>query len=88
MDSRELDDRDAGVADGRGGTYVPVDHDSLGVSQQRPNQGWGTPQQVRDPVFLANFEDRATVARPPGVDVLAESVARGVDEYLVAGRPR
>jgi hypothetical protein len=29
------------------------DRDSLGLFQQRPSQGWGTPQQVRDPVYAA-----------------------------------
>ncbi|WP_229067769.1 M23 family metallopeptidase [Actinoplanes sp. DH11] len=27
------------------------DHDSQGLFQQRPSSGWGTPQQVRDPVY-------------------------------------
>jgi hypothetical protein len=30
------------------------DRDSLGLFQQRPSQGWGTPAQVRDPVYAAN----------------------------------
>ena len=29
------------------------DHDSLGLFQQRPSMGWGTPAQVTDPVFAA-----------------------------------
>ena len=29
------------------------DHDSLGLFQQRPSAGWGTPTQVRDPVHAA-----------------------------------
>lgn len=32
-----------------------VDHDSLGLFQQRPSQGWGTPAQVLDPVHASNF---------------------------------
>ncbi|MEI4270620.1 hypothetical protein TEK04_02690 [Klenkia sp. LSe6-5] len=27
------------------------DRDSLGLFQQRPSQGWGTPEQVQDPVY-------------------------------------
>jgi hypothetical protein len=27
------------------------DRDSLGLFQQRPSQGWGTPQQIRDPEY-------------------------------------
>lgn len=35
------------------------DRDSLGLFQQRPSQGWGTPEQVTDPVFATNaFYDR------------------------------
>src|SRR3954466_6292243 len=30
------------------------DRDSIGLFQQRPSQGWGTPAQVRDPVYAAN----------------------------------
>src|SRR5215213_5941316 len=30
------------------------DRDSLGLFQQRPSQGWGTPEQVRDPVHATN----------------------------------
>jgi cell wall-associated NlpC family hydrolase len=29
------------------------DHDSLGVFQQRPSQGWGTPAQIMNPVHAA-----------------------------------
>jgi murein DD-endopeptidase MepM/ murein hydrolase activator NlpD len=29
------------------------DHDSLGLFQQRPSQGWGTPEQISDPVYAS-----------------------------------
>jgi len=29
------------------------DHDSVGLFQQRPSQGWGTPQQLMDPRYAA-----------------------------------
>jgi murein DD-endopeptidase MepM/ murein hydrolase activator NlpD len=29
------------------------DHDSLGLFQQRPSQGWGTPQQLMDPAYAS-----------------------------------
>ncbi|MBO0870781.1 MAG: M23 family metallopeptidase, partial [Micromonosporaceae bacterium] len=29
------------------------DHDSLGLFQQRPSQGWGTPAQVMDPAYAS-----------------------------------
>ena len=35
------------------------DRDSLGLFQQRPSQGWGTPAQVQDPAYAAGeFFDR------------------------------
>jgi hypothetical protein len=30
------------------------DRDSLGLFQQRPSQGWGTAEQIQDPVFATN----------------------------------
>jgi cell wall-associated NlpC family hydrolase len=30
-----------------------TDHDSLGLFQQRPSQGWGTPAQITDPAYAA-----------------------------------
>jgi cell wall-associated NlpC family hydrolase len=29
------------------------DHDSLGLFQQRPSQGWGTPAQIMDPTYAS-----------------------------------
>jgi murein DD-endopeptidase MepM/ murein hydrolase activator NlpD len=53
------------------------DRDSEGLFQQRPSQGWGTPEQVRTPSFAAraffggarspHFDDRAGAASPPGL---------------------
>lgn len=39
------------------------DHDSLGLFQQRPSSGWGTPEQVQDPVYAATkfYEKLTTV---------------------------
>ncbi len=33
--------------------HVAVDHDSLGLFQQRPSTGWGTPSELTDPVYAA-----------------------------------
>ena len=45
------------------------DRDSLGLFQQRPSQGWGTPEQVQDPVYAAGqFYDR--LVRVPGWDTM------------------
>src|SRR5262249_34497182 len=35
------------------------DHDSIGLFQQRPSMGWGTPEQIADPVYAAGkFYDK------------------------------
>jgi hypothetical protein len=40
------------------------DRDSVGLFQQRPSQGWGTPQQLHDPVYAATkfYQKLITVA--------------------------
>nr|WP_308403990.1 hypothetical protein [Streptomyces sudanensis] len=50
------------------------DRDSLGLFQQRPSQGWGTPAQIMDPVYSAGvFYDR--LAEVPGYSRLPLTVA-------------
>ncbi|URM89757.1 hypothetical protein LUW75_06860 [Streptomyces sp. MRC013] len=50
------------------------DRDSLGLFQQRPSQGWGTPRQIMDPVYSAGvFYDR--LAEVPGYSRLPLTVA-------------
>ncbi len=46
------------------------DRDSLGLFQQRPSQGWGTPAQLLDPVYAAGAFYRA-LARVPGWETLS-----------------
>jgi len=40
--------QESGLHNLRGG-----DRDSIGLFQQRPSQGWGTPQQIADPIYAA-----------------------------------
>lgn len=40
------------------------DRDSLGLFQQRPSQGWGTPAQIRDPVYASGRFFEALVKVP------------------------
>jgi cell wall-associated NlpC family hydrolase len=50
------------------------DRDSLGLFQQRPSQGWGTPAQVTDPVYATTiFIER--LLEVPGWDSLPVTVA-------------
>jgi hypothetical protein len=64
------------------------DRDSLGVFQQRPSQGWGTPQQILNPAYAAEQyisrairSDRQNPGLTPGR--LAQSVQRSAfpDRY-------
>ncbi|PFG20385.1 hypothetical protein [Serinibacter salmoneus] len=50
------------------------DRDSLGMFQQRPSQGWGTPEQVQDPVYATEtFFDH--LVRVPDYTELEVTVA-------------
>lgn len=50
------------------------DRDSLGLFQQRHSQGWGTTQQILDPVHATNaFYD--ALVRVPGYDTMPVTVA-------------
>ncbi|MFG2871443.1 hypothetical protein [Streptomyces sp. NPDC048338] len=50
------------------------DRDSLGLFQQRPSQGWGTPEQILDPVYSSGkFYDG--LAKVPGYSRLPLTVA-------------
>jgi murein DD-endopeptidase MepM/ murein hydrolase activator NlpD len=50
------------------------DHDSLGLFQQRPSQGWGTPDQIMDPVF-ASKKFYSKLLQVPGWETLPLTVA-------------
>lgn len=43
----------------------PVDRDSLGLFQQRPSAGWGTPEQIIDPVYATNAFLNAMLRKYP-----------------------
>lgn len=56
------------------------DRDSLGLFQQRPSQGWGTPEQVQDPYYAAEafFKEMVKVKGWKTMDVgdVAQAVQR------------
>lgn len=61
------------------------DRDSVGVFQQRPSQGWGTRQQLLDPIY-ATSRFFAALASVPGYRHLlvyqaAQAVQRSADGY-------
>jgi len=60
------------------------DRDSLGLFQQRPSQGWGSPAQVRDVEYATkSFADRAKRLRGKGLSAadVARLVQRPAKEY-------
>jgi len=60
------------------------DRDSLGLFQQRPSQGWGTPRQILDPVHATNaFYD--ALARVDGYQSLP--VTEAAQEVQRSGFP-
>jgi LysM repeat protein len=44
---------------------VAVDHDSLGLFQQRPSMGWGTASEITDPAYAAGAFYNALVSQDP-----------------------
>lgn len=65
------------------------DRDSLGLFQQRPSQGWGTPEQVQDPHYAAGrFYDELVKVdgyRDMRVTVAAQEVQRSAFGEAYAG---
>jgi type IV secretory pathway TrbD component len=68
------------------------DRDSLGVFQQRPSQGWGTPQQVRDVTYATNRFFDALVQLPyeqMSINDAAQAVQRsGFPDHYAKHEPR
>ncbi|HEX3932908.1 MAG TPA: hypothetical protein VHW64_19635 [Nocardioides sp.] len=60
------------------------DRDSLGLFQQRPSEGWGTRQQVLDPLYATNaFYD--ALEKVPGWETLA--VTKAAQDVQHSGFP-
>ena len=51
------------------------DRDSLGLFQQRPSQGWGTPEQILNPIYAANkfFTALKAVPNRDNLSLIAEA---------------
>jgi peptidoglycan DL-endopeptidase CwlO len=64
------------------------DRDSLGLFQQRPSAGWGTPAQIMDPVYSASkfYERLVTVSgwQELPVTVAAQAVQRSAFPFAYA----
>jgi hypothetical protein len=64
------------------------DRDSVGLFQQRPSMGWGTPEQLQDPVYAAKaFYSKLTQVRgwqTADVTTAAQAVQRSGAPYAYA----
>jgi murein DD-endopeptidase MepM/ murein hydrolase activator NlpD len=66
-----------------------VDHDSLGLFQQRPSQGWGTPEQLTDPSYasrvfykrLLKVEGWATMRLTDAAQAVQRAASRFSERY-------
>jgi hypothetical protein len=65
---------------------VAVDHDSLGLFQQRPSCGWGTPTQLENPTYAATAFLKQLPANYQHlqVNVAAQTVQDSFDGQLYA----
>jgi hypothetical protein len=54
------------------------DRDSLGLFQQRPSQGWGSPEQILDPVYSTNAFYDALEKVPGWQDMVITEIAQEV----------
>jgi cell wall-associated NlpC family hydrolase len=70
---------------GRAGMDVAVDHDSLGLFQQRPSQGWGSPEEVRDPVHATQTFLAHLLAVPGWQDMSITQAAQTVQRSAFPG---
>jgi hypothetical protein len=67
---------------------VAVDHDSLGLFQQRPSQGWGRPGQVVEPRYATNAFLNAMIRKHPGNGWLAGDIGQICQRVQGSAFPR
>jgi cell wall-associated NlpC family hydrolase len=70
---------------GTAGMDVAVDHDSLGLFQQRPSQGWGSPDEIRDPVHATQTFLAHLLAVPDWQDMSITRAAQTVQRSAFPG---
>ncbi|WP_204069963.1 hypothetical protein, partial [Planobispora siamensis] len=66
---------------------VAVDHDSLGLFQQRPSQGWGTPAQLVDPVYATNAFLNAMLRKFPNNSWMSGDIGAICQKVQVSALP-
>jgi cell wall-associated NlpC family hydrolase len=68
-------------------TNVPGgDRDSLGLFQQRPSEGWGTPTQIRDPIYATTQFIDHLVALPGWQSMSPAAAAQAVERSAFPDR--
>jgi hypothetical protein len=63
------------------------DHDSLGLFQQRPSQGWGTPDQITNPVYATNKFLNAMLRMYPKNSWMSGDIGRICQRVQVSAVP-
>ncbi|KAA9372916.1 VCBS repeat-containing protein, partial [Microbispora cellulosiformans] len=66
---------------------VASDHDSLGLFQQRPSQGWGTPAQLTDPVYATNAFVNAMLRKYPNNSWMSGDIGAICQKVQVSAFP-
>jgi hypothetical protein len=61
------------------------DRDSLGLFQQRPSQGWGTPAQIMNPAYSATTFYRHLLATPAWQTMSINDAAQAVQQSGTPG---
>ncbi|MFI6272816.1 FG-GAP repeat domain-containing protein [Micromonospora zamorensis] len=64
-----------------------VDHDSLGLFQQRPSQDWGTPAQITDPVYATNAFLSAMLRKYPNNSWMTGDIGKICQTVQVSAYP-
>jgi hypothetical protein len=65
---------------------VAVDHDSLGLFQQRPSTGWGSPSELTDPTYAAKafLKSLPSNYQSVALHTAAQNVQRSFNGWLYA----
>jgi hypothetical protein len=66
---------------------VATDHDSLGLFQQRPSQGWGRPNQVTDPVYATDVFLNSMIRKHPGGAWMSGDIGRICQRVQISAVP-
>ncbi|GIF17020.1 hypothetical protein Ate01nite_70520 [Actinoplanes teichomyceticus] len=66
---------------------IAVDHDSLGLFQQRPSMGWGLPGELTDPDYATNAFLDAMIRKHPGGSWRTGDIGQICQRVQISGKP-